>query len=269
MSDSQKCIIKFAIFMFLITVLCPVAEVQSGSIFDTFGGTQTLPFLEAKAERVKVIEAEKAGVEKEGADTSAKERPEVQEYTIEEGDVLYISVWKEDDLSGEVVVRPDGKISFPLAGDVLASGLTFTQLKEKLTKRLKEYIKYPVISISLRKLGGKKVIVLGQVTRPGVYSVTGESTMLEAIALAGGFTPHAVSSSVILVRGGLQNPEGTRLDLSRAMKKTDVSQNVALQSEDIVYVPRKFIANVNYFLTQILDPISKGVWTIRIGQDVE
>lgn len=193
---------------------------------------------------------------------------EIIEYTISEADVLYISVWQEENLSHEVIVRPDGKISFPLAGDIPAVGLTFTQLKEEITKRLGDYIKYPVVSISLRKLGGKKIVVLGEVGSPGIYSVTGKKTVLEAVALAGGFTSDAVLSSVILIQGGLQSPEGKRLNLNRALKKADMSQNVVLQPEDVVFVPKKFIANVNYTLTQILGPISQGIFTGKAISDI-
>ncbi|HDH53319.1 MAG TPA: hypothetical protein ENH24_02415 [Nitrospirae bacterium] len=194
-------------------------------------------------------------------DTNGNEKSGVMDYAIDVGDVLYISVWQEDDLSQEVIVRPDGKISFPLAGDVPAFCLTFDQLREELSKRLKEYIRDPIVSISLRKMGGKKIIVLGEVGSPGVHAVRGRRTILEAIARAGGFTQHAVPSSVILIKGGLRRPEGIRLDLSSAIKKTDMTQNVALQSEDIVYVPKKFIADVNYFVNQILGPIAKTIWT--------
>lgn len=195
-----------------------------------------------------------------------KEQPSL-DYTIGTEDVLYIFVWQEEDLSEEVIVRPDGKISFPLAGDVPAAGLTFAQLKEELTKRLKDFVKYPVISVSLRKLGGKKIIVLGEVGRGGVYSVTGKCTVLEAIGMAGGFTPDAVLSSTMLIRGGLQNPKGMRLNLTRAIGKVDMSQNVVLQAEDVIYVPKKFIANVNYAITQIIGPISQGAYTAKTFSD--
>ena len=192
-----------------------------------------------------------------------KKEPRVLEYTIGGADVLYIAVWQEETLSQEVIVRPDGKISFPLVGDIPAQGLTFTQLKEELTQRLKSYIKYPSVSISLRKLGGKKVIVLGEVGEPGVYSVTGKSTALEGIALAGGFTSDAVVSSVIHIRGGFKRPKGTRLNLTRAIDKGDYSQNIALQPEDIIYVPKKFISNVSWAMTQLLGPLSKGITDYR------
>jgi len=104
------------------------------------------------------------------------------EYIIGDDDVLYISVWQNDDLNMEVVVRPDGKISFPLIGDVAARGMTITQLDEEITKRLKEYIRFPEVSISLRKIGGSKVVILGEVQHPGVYSVTGQKQFLKPSA---------------------------------------------------------------------------------------
>jgi len=169
----------------------------------------------------------------------------------------------EETLNQEVIVRPDGKISIPLAGEVFAVGLTFNQLKEELTQRLEEHIYYPVVTISLKNLGGRKVIVLGEVRHPGVYSVTGKNTILEAIGLANGLTPDAVASSTILINGGLHNPKGRKLDLTRALKKADMSQNIVLHAEDIIYIPRTSIASVSHVLSQILGPISQGVYTSR------
>jgi len=198
----------------------------------------------------------------------AKEKLAVErtaEYIIGEGDILYISVWQED-LKEEVIVRPDGKISFPLVGDVLAAGLTLTQLDAEITQRLKEYILEPEVSVSVRKIAGKKIIVLGEVDFPGVYTISGQSTVLEAIALAGGFTQDAVLSSVILIRGGFLNPQGKRLNLNQAILKPSVRENILLQPEDIIYVPKKFIANVNYFVNQIIGPIAQGSQNIYSTQ---
>lgn len=179
------------------------------------------------------------------------------QYTIDAGDVLYITVWQED-LKEEVIVRPDGMISFPLVGDIPAVGLTLTQLDAEVTKRLEEYIKYPEVSVLLRKFGGQKVVILGEVNFPGVYAVTGRATVLEAVALAGGFNQDAVLSSVIVIQGGLTNPKGVRVNLNRAIMKADMFQNIVLNPQDIVYVPKKFIANVNYVVSQIIGPISSG-----------
>jgi polysaccharide export outer membrane protein len=179
------------------------------------------------------------------------------EYTISIGDTLYITVWQED-LSAEVIVRPDGMISFPLVGDVRAGGLVISQLNAELTKRLQDYIKYPQVTVLLRKFGGKNVVILGQVGFPGVYATTGKVTVLEAVALAGGFTQDAVLSSVIIIRGGLANPKGVRVNLNRAILKADMSQNLVLDPQDIIYVPKNFIANVNYVVNQIIGPLSSG-----------
>jgi len=226
--------------------------------------TAKLP-IEKKPEKKRITTSNEA----ESPDNEVESIDKTYEYTISESDTLYISIWQEENLSHEVIVRPDGKISFPLAGDIRAAGLTFAQLKEELTERLKDYIKYPIVSVVLIKLGGKKIIVLGEVGNPGVYSVTGKKTVLEAIALVGGFTPDAVPSSTILIRGGFQHPKGTKLNLTHAISKNDYSQNVALQPEDIVYVPKKFIANVNYALTQILGPIVQGASTVSSVQGLD
>jgi polysaccharide export outer membrane protein len=206
-----------------------------------------------RLEKAREIER---GVETELTVLEARERS--LEYKIGKSDALYVHVWEEDTLSQEVIVRPDGRISFPLAGDMRAEGLTFTELKQEITGRLKEYIRHPVVSVSLRKMGGRKVIVMGEVKEAGVYTVTGNCTMLEAIAYAKGFTKDSVPSSTILIRGGILNPQGRRVNLTQAIDRQDHRKNIILEAEDIIYVPKKFIANVNYAVDQIITPLAKG-----------
>jgi polysaccharide export outer membrane protein len=185
---------------------------------------------------------------------------EVQ-YRVGRGDKLAISVWENEDLNTETVVRPDGKISFPLIGDIQASGLTLAELDTRLTTALKEYIRYPEVSIVVEEVKGSRVVVLGEVEAPGVYPITGEESLLEAGALAGGFTEDAVLSSVIVIRRGEGGAYGMRADLTGAIERGRFNQNIYLQSGDIVYVPKKFIANVKYFVDQIkpaLDLSSPG-----------
>lgn len=191
-----------------------------------------------------------------------KETRDQLEYVIGEEDILFVAVWQNPDLTQDAIVRPDGQISFPLIGDIQASGRTVSQLDHEVTYRLKEFIRQPEVSISIKKLGGNKVMVLGEVSKPGVYAVTGSKTILEAISLAGGFTKNSVASSVILIRGGFENPQAQRLDLSKALAGRP-RLNVALLREDIVFVPKKFIANVNYFLEQLIGPLSKGAYATR------
>ena len=152
----------------------------------------------------------------------------------------------------------------PLIGDVTARGLTITRLDDDLTKRLSEFVRLPEVSISLIKIGGSKVILLGEISKPGVYSMVGQKTLLELIGMAGGFTRDAVSSSIVLIRGGLVDPHAQRINLSKALKGKDfIRQNIVLQAEDVIFVPKKFIADINYVLTQITGPLAQGAFIAK------
>jgi polysaccharide export outer membrane protein len=205
---------------------------------------------------------EKKELEIQPASGVVEEEPK-NDYIIGDGDILYISVWENPDLSQEAIVRPDGKISFPLIDEVLAQGKTISELDKEISTRLKEYIRIPDVSISLKRMGGSKVVILGQVEAPGVYSLTGRRTVLEAISLAGGFTADSVASSVIVIKGSLSNPKAERINLNQAIHKPDSQQNIVLESEDVVFVPKKFIADVKYALDQIMGHFSSGVSTAK------
>lgn len=191
----------------------------------------------------------------------------IVKYKIGSGDVLGIKVWQNSDLDDQVIVRPDGLISFALVGELSAAGKTITEFSDDLAQGLREFIKYPQVSVSVNTFGGNRVIVLGQVGSPGVYTLEKGKTILEAVGMAGGFTDDAVTPSVILVKGGLQNPEPKRLDLNKALKLADLSDNLVLQAEDIVYVPRRFVKDVNYFLKLFLDPVASGLFIRREFRD--
>ncbi|MCP4649091.1 MAG: hypothetical protein GY853_03260 [PVC group bacterium] len=226
----------------------------------------------AKEEFLKAKVLAGASVHKEQTVISKEVKPEKKkksfEYIIGEGDVLAVSVWENDDLDAEVMVRPDGKVSFALVGDVLAVGFTIEQFRQDLTALLKEYIRYPQVSVSIKVVGGEKVIVLGHVRSPGVYEITGRKTILEAIGKAGGFTRDAVLKSIIVVKGGLETPVPKKLNLTRALKKGEVIENIVLESEDIIYVPSRVIADVSYFMRTILSPITQSVSTTQDINDI-
>lgn len=199
------------------------------------------------------------------------------EYQIGLGDTLDISVWKIADLSREVIVRPDGMISYPLIGNIESAGKTLTQLGEELTKKLKIYVKEPQVSVMVRsfgwkneipeevllwdrpevsviikKLGGKKIIVLGDVEKPGVYTLTGEVHLAEALALAGDCTKFAVKNNILVIRGNINNkPQVITANLIKLYKYADLSQNILLSAQDIVFVPRTLIGNINEFMETI------------------
>jgi polysaccharide export outer membrane protein len=180
---------------------------------------------------------------------------ETFDYLIGPQDVLSISTWQDEDLNAEVIVRPDGKIYLRLIGEVQVAGKTLAELNEIINRRYNSYIKSPEILVTIKQFGGTKVIILGEVESPGVYRPIGRVGILEAIAMAGGFTDDAVLSSVIVIRGNLDNPEKMRLNLTKAITKTDLSQNIAVKSNDVIYVPKKFIANIAYFFDEYLGPI--------------
>lgn len=186
-----------------------------------------------------------------------EQKTEEKEYCIDIGDVLDVSVWQIPDLSRpEVIVRPDGKISYPLIGDIKAEGLTMTQLDGIITEKLKVYVKSPEVSIMIRRFGeqANKVIVLGEILAPGVYKFGGPPTITEVIASAGGYTKYAVLNSIIIVRGDVRTkPEVLRVNFAQIIKGQKLSENIFLKPNDIIYVPRSFIGKLNTFL-EILQP---------------
>lgn len=175
-----------------------------------------------------------------------------REYYIDVGDVLDISVWQVPDLSrGEVIVRPDGKVSFPLIGDIKAEGTTLTQLDNMITEKLKEFVRTPEVSIMIRSFGEdtNKVIILGEILSPGIYKFNEPPTITEAVAAAGGYTKYAVLNSIMVIRGGIRAKSAVeRVNLAQILKTGKLTENIFLKPNDIVYAPRSFIGNVNTFL---------------------
>lgn len=207
---------------------------------------------------------EEAGVSKTIAVPQPMLETEVTEerqYYLDLGDVLDVSVWQVPDLSrGEVIVRPDGKISFPLIGDIKVEGLTLTQLDSIITEKLKAYLKAPEVSVMIRKFGGQanKVVILGEISGPGVYRFGSPPTITEAIASAGGYTKYAVLNSILVISGDVRTkPTVTRVNVAQILKSGNLSENIFLKSNDIVVVPRSFIGKLNVFMELIQPAISE------------
>lgn len=207
--------------------------------------------------------------------SSIKEAPaempqKVPTYRINVGDVLEVFVWRSKGLDDprEVIVRPDGVVSYPLVGDVRAVGLTLTEFDHQLTEELKKFIRHPEVSVAIKRFGGMKVIVLGEVAREGVYAPTTGARILEAIALAGGFKPTAVRRSTILIRGGMNNPKPVRLNLARALARGSIDQNVILMPNDIIYVPQKFSATFNYYMDVLTPTLRNLLYGTQAARDL-
>lgn len=204
---------------------------------------------------------EQAARQEEGASTTAvRAGQQIPEYVIGDDDELRITVWQNADLDQDCVVRPDGRISFPLVGDIVAKGLTLSQLKQEIAQRLKEFVRQPQVSIAIKKMGGSKIVILGEVAKPGIYNVSGAKTVFEAIAMAGGQTQHAVLASVVIIRDVLRKPQAKRVNLVRMMNGRNLGPDLMLRPEDVVFVPKKFIADLGYFLGQVVQPIAQGAY---------
>jgi polysaccharide biosynthesis/export protein len=158
-------------------------------------------------------------------------------YTIKPGDTINISVWKEPDLQGPVLVTPDGAFAFPLVGQVDARGKTVTEIQRVVTERLRQYISDPVVTVSVQGIDGNKVYVIGQVNKPGAFVVNPRVDVMQALSMAGGMTAFAALSNIIVLRRTGGEQQALRFDYTDVVKGRNLAQNIELQSGDIVVVP--------------------------------
>ncbi len=159
-------------------------------------------------------------------------------YVIGEADVLAISVWKEPDISRSIPVRSDGRISLPLAGEIQAAGQTPLKLETEIATKLKSYISDPEVTVIVQQINSQKFNILGQVSRPGSYPLTNATTVLDALALAGGFRDFAKQKSIYVLR---QNSDGSEMRIpfnyKSVIKAKGSTQNIKLQPKDTIVVP--------------------------------
>jgi len=178
-----------------------------------------------------------AGPQVQNADAASSKMQEAT-YVIGEGDVLAINVWKEPDLTKTVPVRFDGKISLPLIGEMQAGGRTPSELEGDISEKLKTYITSPVVSVLVQEVNSKKFNILGEVAKPGSYSVAVAPTVMDAIAAAGGFRDFAKKSGVYILRTG---PDGHQVRLGfnykEFVKGKNPEQNIKLEANDSIIVP--------------------------------
>jgi len=162
-----------------------------------------------------------------------------QEYWIGPEDVLDITVWRNADLSKEVTVRPDGRISLPLIGDITAVGKTAAQLSEDISLKLKEYKENPQVSIIVKEVNSYAIYVLGEVVKPGKYPLKTKTTLLQAVTIAGGLTPTAARNKIVIFRfskdgGGQMKIKAGYDDI---VLRDGSSQNIELKPGDQIVVP--------------------------------
>jgi polysaccharide export outer membrane protein len=175
------------------------------------------------------------------APTSTAPAPKVKvepgTYVIGEQDVLNINVWKEQELTGPVMVRPDGKITLPMINDVYVVGLTTQELQELLTEKLKPFVNVPQVTVSPREINSRKVYLIGQVGREGPVRLNGSMTVLQLIAEAGGLRDFAKRKKIYIMR--TENGKQVRYSFNydEVIQGKNMKQDIELQPGDTVVVP--------------------------------
>src|SRR5438105_7951746 len=163
---------------------------------------------------------------------------QASDYIIGSEDVLAVNVWKEPEISKVLPVRPDGKISLPLIGDTAASGLTPKQLQDNIEKNLEAYMSHPEVTVIVQEAKSQRFNIVGEVQRPGSYNLGTPMTVLDAIAVAGGFKDFAKTSKVYVLRSSRDGTqERLPFNYKKVIRGRHSEQNVALQAHDTIVVP--------------------------------
>src|SRR5437660_8165073 len=169
-------------------------------------------------------------------DDASDEHASSADYVIGADDVLHISVWKEPDLTETLPVRPDGKISLPLLNDVVAAGLTPTQLADAITTKLKKFISDPRVTVVVTAMNSQKIYILGEVVKPGSTILQPNMTVLQALASAG-FTQFANTKGIYLLRNENGKQQKIPVHYRALIKGESVEQNIILKPGDTIVVP--------------------------------
>ncbi len=158
-------------------------------------------------------------------------------YSINPGDSLLISVWKEEGLSIEVLVTPDGNCTFPLIGQLKAAGRTADAVAEEVVQRLKQFMPDPVVVVSVVSILGNKIYIIGQVNDPGEYVMSTDLDVMQALSVAGGATPFAELNDIKILRRTANSQMAIGFRYNEVVRGRNLEQNIVLQSGDLIVVP--------------------------------
>ncbi len=158
-------------------------------------------------------------------------------YGVQPGDIISVSVWREEGLDQGVLVRPDGGISFPLAGDLAAEGKTIEEITQAIARKLSEFIPNPVVTVSLQQNEGNRIYVTGRVNQPGVFLINRPVDIMQAIAMAGGLTPFADKDDIKILRREKGVQRAIPFDYKAVQKGRALAQNILLRAGDTIVVP--------------------------------
>lgn len=158
-------------------------------------------------------------------------------YLIQPGDVIEVSVWKEDDLTKSVIVRPDGRIAFPLVGEATAAGNTVESVRKELSDKLSKYIPDPVVTVSMQQLSGNIIYVIGKVNRPGQFPILRNVDVMQALSMAGGTSTYASLNKIKILRRNGTKLTAIPFEYGDVEKGNNLEQNIILKAGDVVVVP--------------------------------
>jgi polysaccharide export outer membrane protein len=158
-------------------------------------------------------------------------------YAIGPGDTLEISVWRDDSLSREVIVPPDGVISFPLVGDINVTGITVAELRKTVTKKLSDFVPDATVTVILKAFNSLRAYVIGKVKNPGMFPITLDTNVMQILAMAGGLNPYASEDSIHILRQVKGSTIKIPFSYGDVLKGRNLEQNITLQRGDVVVVP--------------------------------
>lgn len=158
-------------------------------------------------------------------------------YQVGPNDLLNIYVWKEAELTQDVIVMPDGRISFPLIGVIMAQGKTLTQLKETITEKLKDFVTSPEITVIMRESRSRTIYTIGKVARPGPYALAPDMTVLQALSTAGGFAEWADEKNILIIRREGKKEVQIPFNYKEFISGKNAAQNILLSPGDTIVVP--------------------------------
>jgi polysaccharide export outer membrane protein len=178
-----------------------------------------------------------ASITLHGAAVNAADTTVDKLYQVQPGDVLSVSVWREEELTQSVIVRPDGQISFPLVGEARAAGQTIEDLRTLIAERLTKYIPDPVVTVSVEQLTGNTIYIIGKVNRPGAFQIVRNVDVMQALSMAGGTSTYASLNNIKILRRDNGRQRALEFEYGDVEKGKNLEQNIVLQAGDVVVVP--------------------------------
>lgn len=160
-----------------------------------------------------------------------------ERYLLNAGDVLDISVWNEEALQKQVAILPDGMVSFPLAGELVAEGKSITEIQQVLTKKLSEYLANPVVTVSVHSVSGNTVNIMGKVLQPGAFVMSKNIDVMQALSMAGGLSPYAEENNIIVIRRNGGQQKIIPVHYAAIKKGRDLDTNIIINSGDVIVIP--------------------------------